>query len=1005
MSVFFFFLHSTLCLGDELNVFALGSLTAVAEARELMSVERNMFNNGKLLIGFVQHACLGAYKLTQAAPTFTKMDAMQLLYGGNDDIIFSDVVERLPPQQTYSGRDIVQAMLPPYPGILPLTKKTLSHVAYLCLKTYVPHIAIRILGFCTRVFEEFIVCHGSSISVSDCVIPRNNISTQINSIISCVDELWEDRKSIVDITPEDKSDVEEKISILLDRVRDIAGDYVTDKLHTRGGHNGLLDVTFSGAKGNVTHITQNSGMVGQQMDKNARRHHDSTSHIYPDHATKYGFVKSAFVDCLTATEYFHHLRSSRNGLIATAVSTAETGYVYRKMCKWLEDVVIAFDCSVRMNSNGLVLDGHFGFDSTHLQYNPIRFVTLNETQLIRVYTRSEDNGDNNVEVQQLLSLRRRILRDKTPRCHALMPLDMSQLGDLIVDKVKGPVSIAEAVHTITILWQRMVTMFHVPNDLYTEACFFDWFSVRNLQHINALSNGHVFDKLLELIFTTLTEQVVQQDTPIGLMVSQGFSQPLTQLNLDTFHISGEKIELTDGVTRIKEILNVTKNIHTVSMTIFEKQGMTIDPFSLIELHFKDIFDCWQDEIPIDITREKSQIGFLNDRDDSTLVRLVLILQRALLITRKITPRMIAGYLQKSRLFSRYQIHIAYSDVTSDIWWVSIVLPDDSTFIQNKFPTNTPKPLMVMHIQYMLKSENVLITGIKNIKDFVMKTKDVYIFNRSQNVLEKQTRQTIVTIGSNLADICCLPNVDIELTTTNDIVEIFETLGIDACENAIEQNLADVLLYNQASVSRKHIKIIATVMCCSGTPIPLNYTGMKSVGEDISTLKLATFERSYDSFLSAGITGYRDNLKGVSESILTGKKIDSGTGGNFTLKQRQEYLKYTPNIEETRHYIGYGKQIPPASLDHFDNMLKKQLIIPINQTTQKTKKRKHIMVVPKKNIKKPRMETSPIEVIKTFNILDCSKTIETSQIIIPPSPPLEVNTMKGMMVVPIHFESP
>jgi DNA-directed RNA polymerase beta' subunit len=63
--------------GDELNLFTLGSYPAMAEAQELMSVGKNMFKDGNLLVGFVQHSVLGAYKLTEFTdrPVFTYSEA------------------------------------------------------------------------------------------------------------------------------------------------------------------------------------------------------------------------------------------------------------------------------------------------------------------------------------------------------------------------------------------------------------------------------------------------------------------------------------------------------------------------------------------------------------------------------------------------------------------------------------------------------------------------------------------------------------------------------------------------------------------------------------------------------------------------------------------------------------------------------------------------------------------------------------------------------------------
>jgi DNA-directed RNA polymerase beta' subunit len=51
---------------------------------------------------------------------------------------------------------------------------------------------------------------------------------------------------------------------------------------------------------------------------------------------------------LTATEFFFHTMGGREGLVDTAVKTAETGYMARRLMKALEDLSLQYDCTVRV---------------------------------------------------------------------------------------------------------------------------------------------------------------------------------------------------------------------------------------------------------------------------------------------------------------------------------------------------------------------------------------------------------------------------------------------------------------------------------------------------------------------------------------------------------------------------------------------------------------------------------------------------------------------------------
>jgi DNA-directed RNA polymerase beta' subunit len=63
-----------------------------------------------------------------------------------------------------------------------------------------------------------------------------------------------------------------------------------------------------------------------------------------------GFVANSFYSGLTPTEFFFHTMGGREGLVDTAVKTADTGYMSRRLMKSLEDLHVGYDTSVRTSS-------------------------------------------------------------------------------------------------------------------------------------------------------------------------------------------------------------------------------------------------------------------------------------------------------------------------------------------------------------------------------------------------------------------------------------------------------------------------------------------------------------------------------------------------------------------------------------------------------------------------------------------------------------------------------
>jgi DNA-directed RNA polymerase II subunit RPB1 len=78
-----------------------------------------------------------------------------------------------------------------------------------------------------------------------------------------------------------------------------------------------------------------------------------------------GFVQSSYVAGLSPAELFYHAMGGREGLIDTAVKTAQTGYIQRRLVKAMEDCMVHHDGSVRSADGNVVqfLYGEDGMDA------------------------------------------------------------------------------------------------------------------------------------------------------------------------------------------------------------------------------------------------------------------------------------------------------------------------------------------------------------------------------------------------------------------------------------------------------------------------------------------------------------------------------------------------------------------------------------------------------------------------------------------------------------------
>ena len=197
----------------------------------------------------------------------------------------------------------MRLLLPLYDGTFPLTKSTLNALASRYLATSCRSSTGRSqwIGCLVRFLEEFLLRHGSTLSYADCVSRQRS------------PRLLQTGVSIISREPDEAQAI-----LVTDKLRNAIGSSVYADLASRGSRP-LVDIIESGAKGNASHIVQNVGMVGQQFDAASKRPLALQSHDV-SRAERRGLVLSSFSDGLGPIEFFHHLTSSRIGLIGTAAS-------------------------------------------------------------------------------------------------------------------------------------------------------------------------------------------------------------------------------------------------------------------------------------------------------------------------------------------------------------------------------------------------------------------------------------------------------------------------------------------------------------------------------------------------------------------------------------------------------------------------------------------------------------------------------------------------------------
>lgn len=131
----------------------------------------------------------------------------------------------------------------------------------------------------------------------------------------------------------------------LNDARDKSGNAALDGLTS---HNRFRNMVVAGSKGSNINISQILACVGQQNVEGGRipfgfnKSRRTLPHFARDDygPESKGFVESSYLRGLAPEELFFHAMGGREGLIDTAVKTAETGYISRRLIKALEDIMV-----------------------------------------------------------------------------------------------------------------------------------------------------------------------------------------------------------------------------------------------------------------------------------------------------------------------------------------------------------------------------------------------------------------------------------------------------------------------------------------------------------------------------------------------------------------------------------------------------------------------------------------------------------------------------------------
>lgn len=369
--------------------------------------------------------------------------------------------------------------------------------------------------------------------------------------------------------------------------------------------------------------------------------------------------------------------------------------------------------------------------------------------------------------------------------------------------------------------------------------------------------------------------------------------------LNTFHQCGiSSTNVTQGVPRIRELISLSKSINTPLMTIYLKKEFENDENIAKKIihdiqridfsFFVDNTSIWYDtdvfdsKIAEDAKFMHDHYSFINsfksnDNDHENIYDLLspwvlrIELHSLFLANKNVSMYQIYFFLLQ-KFEKKYSLHIIYNDEICEhiVFHLRIIYKN-----MKEKNTKSNHYQLLMEIEQELMN-NCLFKGINQIEKAIL----------TEN-------KTICTVGTNLMEILQqIEYIDTKKTISNDIHEVYNTLGIEAAAQVLAIELYEVLNQSCVNVNKAHVNLLVDAMTLIGL-VSINRYGITK--SDNGVLAMASFEEPDEHFVNAAIYNVEEKMNGTSSNITMGQICPFGTG-IVQLEFDQEIFQKFTNLQ-------------------------------------------------------------------------------------------------------------
>ncbi|KAL6928650.1 DNA-directed RNA polymerase III subunit C1 (rpo31) [Hanseniaspora valbyensis] len=927
--------------GDEMNLHVPQTEEARAEAINLMGVKNNLLTpkSGEPIIAATQDFITGSYLISHKDSFFNKAEFTQLLSMMSNANMHFDIPPPaiMKPCYLWTGKQVFSLLIKPSsqsPVTINLDAKNKVYlkptnplwpnemsandgfvvirgsqilsgvmdksvlgdgkkhsVFYTILRDFGAKEAAEAMNRMAKLCARFLGNRGFSIGIED-VTPAAELKAMKEDMVEtayekCDDliESYESGKLETQPGCNEEETLEAKIGGLLSKVREEVGDVCIRELDCM---NAPLIMATCGSKGSTLNVSQMVAVVGQQIISGNRvpdGFQDRSLPHFPKNSKtppSKGFVRNSFFSGLSPPEFLFHAISGREGLVDTAVKTAETGYMSRRLMKSLEDLSCQYDNTIRTSSNGIVqfTYGGDGLDPLDMEGNaqPVNF------------KRSWDHSCNvthikNRDAAVLLPYEIKAVVDSylNPLEDRLVRYD--NIGQVVKEEEKDEVKFIDQFDAERNFYQQVREFIFAKADELAKVretlqlpAYSNSDDLNNLdvQQINSMEadtpasivikqlmniTENVINEFLKIAIFKYKKAKVEPGTAVGAIGAQSIGEPGTQMTLKTFHFAGvASMNVTLGVPRIKEIINASKTISTpiinaVLVTDDDERSARVVKGRVEKTLLSDISMYIQDVY-------KESRAYLEVKIDlDTIDKLQLELTLENIVTNIVKAPKLKIQFEDVSIVGNNKIMINVADSFGKS-------STTTTTTSSKEPVS--EEIAIFHRMQQLRRAvpSIVVKGLPEIARAVI------------NVKDDGTRELLVE-GYGLRDVMATEGIIGLKTTTNHVLEVYQVLGIEAARSSIVNEIDYTMSSHGMAVDPRHIQLLGDVMTYKGEVLGITRFGLAKMRD--SVLQLASFEKTTDHLFDAAFFMKKDNIEGVSECIILGQTMSIGTGAFQLIK--------------------------------------------------------------------------------------------------------------------------